>query len=67
MGGRGEEGLVQGEGKVEGGVDHGAEDRAAAGFVDAEDAFCGRVGGEGWWEWGVVRVGFAREDRGGVD
>ena len=46
MGGRGEEGLVLGEGKVEGGVDHGAEDGAAAGFIDAEDAFCGGLSSE---------------------
>ena len=32
--------MVHGEGEVEYAVDHGAEDWAAAGFVDAEDAFC---------------------------
>ena len=42
----GEEGVVVGEREVEYAVDHGADDGSAAGFVDAEDAFCGEVLGD---------------------
>ena len=53
--------MLEGDGEVEGAVDHGAEDGAAAGFVDAEAAWCADCGGGGGGdeggEGGGVRVG----------
>ena len=63
----GEEGVVQGEREVEYAVDHGPYDGSAAGFVDAEDAFCGKGLGDGGGDGGVVGVGSAREDGFWVD
>ena len=51
--GCGEEGLLEGDGEVEGAVDHGAEDGAPAGFVDAEAAWCADCG----WGGGVDEGG----------
>ena len=65
--------MLQFDGEVEDAVDHGADDGAAAGFVDAEDAWCagggrggGAVGGDGGGDGGVVGVGGTGEECGVV-
>ena len=66
----GEEGLLKWNREIEGAVDHGAEDGAAAGFVDAETAWCAFCCGGGGvnegGEWGGVGVRLGGEEGGEV-